>query len=313
MMQTGGNMTIRHLKIFIEVADSGKMSIAAAKFFISQPTVSQAIRELEEHYGVLLFERLSKKLFITERGKKLLNHARNVVKQFDDMEEMMFKTNYVEKIRIGATMTVGNCLLSDVINSFKALNPEIEAYSYVNNTKNIENKLLKSELDIGIVEGKIKSPDLVCIPEVNDYLILACSAKHPFAKKKTVKLSELANEDFAMREEGSGTRELFERYMLENGVPIKIAYEGNSSSVIKNAVIENQCLAVISIRLVEDEIKNGQIYPIQNMECDWDRYFSIVYHKNKIVSKEMKSLIEVVKNYKHADVLKGITSGKLIK
>jgi len=306
-------VTIRHLKIFIEVVDSGKMSIAAAKFFISQPTVSQAIRELEEHYGVLLFERLCKKLYITEKGKKLLSYARNVVKQFDDMEEMMFQANHVEKIRIGATITVGNCILSDVIKSFKEINPQIETYSYVNNTKDIEEKLLRSELDIGIVEGKIKSPDLVSIPEVNDCLVLACSTKHTFAKKKTVKLSELVDENFAMREQGSGTRELFERYMLENGMSVKVAFEGNSSAAIKKAVIENQCLAVISIRLVEEEIKNGQMHVIQSMECDWDRYFSIVYHKNKFVTDEMKSLIEVVKNYKHADILQEISSGKLVK
>lgn len=306
-------MTIRHLKIFIEVADSGKMSIAAAKFYISQPTVSQAIKELEEHYGVLLFERLSKKLYITEKGRKLLSYARNVVKQFDDMEEMMFKAGYVEKIKIGATITVGNCILSDVIKNFKEINPQIETYSYVNNTKDIEEKLLRSELDIGIVEGKVKSKDLISIPEVNDCLILACSTKHPFAKKKMIKLSELENENFAMREQGSGTRELFERYMQENGMSIKVAFEGNSSASIKKAVIDNQCLAVVSIRLVEEEIKKGQIYVIQNMECDWDRYFSVVYHKNKLITDEMKNLIEIVKNYKHADILQEISSGKLIK
>src|SRR5690606_32244771 len=142
----------RHLRIFIEVADSGKMSTAAAKLFISQPTVSQAIKELEEHYGGLLFERLSKKLYITEKGQKLLSYARNVVKQFDDMEEVMVQDNYVKKIRIGATNTVGDCILGDVINALRDINSQIEIYSYVNNTKNIEEKLLKSELDIGVVE-----------------------------------------------------------------------------------------------------------------------------------------------------------------
>lgn len=306
-------MTIRHLRIFVEVADCGKMSAAANKLYISQPTVSQAIKELEEHYDMLLFERINKKLYITEKGKKLLFYARNVVKQFDDMEEKMFQANYVEKIRIGATITVGNCIISNVIKSFNEINPQVETYSYVNNTKYIEEKLLKSELDIGIVEGEVKSTDLISIPEVNDCLILACSTKHPFARKKVVKLSDLTTESFAMREQGSGTRELFERYMLENRMPIKIVFEGNSPAAIKKAIIENQCLAVISIRLVEEEIKKGQIHVIQNTDRDWDRYFSVVYHKNKVVTNEMNSLIEVVKNYKHVDILHEINSGKLIK
>lgn len=305
-------MTIRHLKIFIEVVDSGKMTTAAAKLFISQPTVSQAIRELEEHYGGLLFERLSKKLYITEKGQKLLSYARNVVKQFDDMEQMMIQDNYVKKIKIAATNTVGDCILGDIINALRDINPQIEIYSYVNNTKNIEEKLLKSELDIGIVEGRVKSPDLISIPEVNDFLVLICSTKHPFSKKEIITLEDLKNESFAMREQGSGTRELFERYIQEKGIPIKIALEGNSSDSIKKAVIENQFLAVISIRLIEEEIKRGEIKVIQNADCDWDRFFSIVYHKNKVVTDEMKNLIEIVKDYKYVDVLQGISTGKLV-
>lgn len=306
-------MTIRHLKIFIEVVDSGKMSTAAEKLFISQPTVSQAIRELEDHYGGLLFERLSKKLYITKKGEKLLSYARNVVNLFDDMEDMMLKSNYTEAIRIGATNTVGNCILGEVIKCFRETNPQIQVYSYVNNTKDVEEKLLKSELDIGIIEGKVKSPDLISIPEVNDFLVLVCSTKHPFAKKKIVRLEELKNENFAMREQGSGTRELFEQYMSRKEIPIRIAFEANSSNTIKKAVMDNQCLTVISIRLVEEEIKSGKLHVIQNTECDWDRCFSVVYHKNKVVTDEMMSLIEVVKNYKHVDILEGVHTGKLVK
>ncbi len=305
-------MTIRHLRIFIEVADTGKMSAAASKLYISQPTVSQAIKELEEYYGMLLFERLSKKLYITEKGKKLLSYARNVVKQFDDMEEMIFETGYVEKIRIGATMTVGECLLSQILNSFKKANPEVEIYSYINNTKIIEEKLLKSELDVAIVEGRVKSQDLISIPEIKDFLVLICSMSHPFAKRETVKLSELSQESFAMREEGSGTRELFERFMADKGISIKTTWEANSSQAIKSAVIENQSLAVISVRLLEEEIRRGQVYVIQNTGSEWDRYFSIVYHKNKMITEEIKSLIEIVEDYKYTNILEGVKVGKLI-
>ncbi|NLL00315.1 MAG: LysR family transcriptional regulator [Clostridiales bacterium] len=305
-------MTIRHLRIFIEVVDSGKMSTAATRLFISQPTVSQAIKELEDHYGGLLFERLSKRLYITAKGKRLLSYARNVVRQFDDMEEVMLASNYVEKIRIGATNTVGNCILGEIAKNFRKTYPDIEVYSYISNTKVIEEKLLKSELDIAIVEGRVKSPDLISIPEVNDFLVLICSSKHPFAKKKNISLEELKNEKFAMREQGSGTRELFERYMLERGLPLKIAFEANSSDTIKKAVVDNVCLAVISIRLVEEEIKSGKIHVILNNESDWDRYFSVVYHKNKVVTDEMDYLIEVAKDYKHVDILQNISVGHLV-
>ena len=306
-------MTIRHLRIFIEVVKNGNMSAAASKLFISQPTVSQAIRELEEHYGVLLFDRLNRRLYITDAGKRLFSYAKSVVKQFDDLEERMLNINKKGRIKIGSTITIGECLLSDVINRFTKKEPNIEVYSYMNNTQAIEDKLLKSEIDIGIVEGKIKSSNLICIPEAKDYLVLICNTKHPFAKRKTIKLRELADENFAMREKGSGTRELFERYMLKNGLEIKIAFEGNSPEAIKKEVINNNCLAVISICLVETEVKNSQIHIIENAEGDWDRYFSIVYHKDKVLTKGMESLIEVIKNYKYAPILMTTDPSRLVK
>lgn len=307
-------MTIRHLRIFIEVVTSGSMSAAASKLFISQPSVSQAIMELEEHYGVLLFNRLNRRLYITDAGKKLFSYAKDLVNQFDELEEKMLNINKKEKIRIGSTITVGECILSDIINMFSKKEPNIEVYSFMNNTQIIESKLLNSEIDIGIVEGEIKSPDLICIPAVKDYLVLICSTNHPYAKRKTINLKELADETFAMREKGSGTRELFERYMANNGLEIKIAFEGNSPEAIKKEVINNNYLAVISICLVEKEVKNSQIHIIENAEGAWDRYFSIVYHKDKVLTKGMKSLIEVVRNYKNISTcINNHTASRLVK
>ncbi len=292
-------MTIRHLRIFIEVAKSGNMSKAAERLFISQPTVSQAIKELEDYYGVLLFERLNRRLFITEVGKKLFFYAQKVVKEFDDLEERMASVNKAEGIKIGATISVGSCILGDIINRLKNTDPEAEIYSYVGNTEDIENKLLNNQLDIGIVEGKVKSPDLIVRPELRDYLVLICNSNHPFAKKKTIKVEELANQKFAMREKGSGTRELFEEYMRKKGIPIKVVFEGNTPEAIKQEVIKNDCLAVISICLVEEEANNSILHVIESDNSCWNRYFSIVYHKDKVLTDLMKNLIKITKNYQY--------------
>jgi DNA-binding transcriptional LysR family regulator len=295
-------MTIRHLKIFNEVAQSGKMSIAAAKFYVSQPTVSQAIKELEEHYGVLLFERLSKKLYITEKGRQLLSYSRQVVEQFDFLESKMLETTGCQKLKVGSTITVGSCLINDILNSYQELNHEVEIYSYVNNTQNVEEKILNSELDVGLVEGRVKSPDLVSIPAVDDYLVLVCSADHPFAKKKSFISKDLTGEKFVMREEGSGTRELFENYLKEQGVSINVSMVANCPTAMIRSVIDNQRLAVLSIRLVKEQVKNGSIVVIKNRDTTWNRSFSIVYHKNKFVSKHMEEFVDLVKKYKYADI-----------
>lgn len=305
-------MDIRHLKVFIEVADSGKMSTAASKLFISQPTVSQTIRELEEYYNVLLFERLCKKLHITHEGKLLLSYAKAAVKQFDDLEAKMSTINDIYKIKIGATITVGSCLISDIVNSIKEKNSNIETYVYVNNTKAIEEKLLNSEIDIAIVEGEINNPNLVSLPEIDDYLVLACGLNHKFSSREVVELPELLDLDFVMREKGSGTRKLFEDYMYENGFDVKIKWETNCPEAMKNAILKNGCLGAISIRLIENEIKQNQIRVFKHIEHVWNRSFSLVYHKDKIIDETMDSVIEVIKAYKNVKVKEDYKFGKVV-
>lgn len=304
-------MTIRHLKIFIAVAETGKMSTAAAKYYISQPTVSQAIRELEEHYGVLLFERVAKKLYITEAGKSLLTYARMVVNQFDELEDNMLK-GFSEKLRIGASKTVGSCIIPELINQYEKIKPEVETFVYVNNTKCIEEKLLKSELDIGIVEGQVKSDDLVVIPVIKDYLVIVCSTKHKLAGCNSIAVKDLEKENFIMREEGSGTRELFENYISRCGVKLNIRWEVTCSDMIKKAVITNNCLTAISARLIEEEAKQNLLYVIKSSNQALNRSFSLVYYKNKFVNDNMKSLMHLLDQYKDTGILGGISTGTLL-
>ena len=135
-------MTLRHMNIFVVVAELGSMGAAAKQLFISQPAVSQAISELETHYQTLLFDRL------------------------------------------GSSMTVGTCLMPDIISEMKQAQPLLNVYSLVNNTAEIEQGLLNSSLDAAVVEGDIQSPHLVSIPIISDQLVLLCGKAHPFFQNK---------------------------------------------------------------------------------------------------------------------------------
>lgn len=290
-------MTIRHLKIFIEVAESGKMSIAASKFFISQPTVSQTVKELEEHYQVLLFERLSKKLYITDAGRKLLTFARQAVAQFNTLEEAMMSDVHREEVRVGATVTVGSCILADIVRSYKQRHPAAEVYSLVENTRAVEEGLLTSRLDLGIVEGRIKSQELICIPAVQDELIMVCASGHPLAGKSRLNKEDLAGRCFVMREKGSGTREMFKDYLLEKGIGINTVCEANCPDAIRQMVLYGECLTVISGRLVEKELEEGRMCRIGEEEFSWKRNFCVVYHKDKFMTGVLTDLIDEVLGY----------------
>lgn len=134
-------MTVRHLEIFIAVADTGKMSLAAKQLFISQPSVSQAIKEIEEYYNIKLFERLSKKLFITEQGIQLLNHARYLVEGFDKMEQKMYQINEKPVLRVGGTVTVGVRLMSILVTEFEEYYPKVNTKVWIDNITEMEKGL----------------------------------------------------------------------------------------------------------------------------------------------------------------------------
>ena len=304
-------MTLRHLRIFIAVAETKSMSAAAKRCFITQPTVSQTIHELEEHYHTILFERLSRKLYITDSGRNLLSHARQVIDQFNLLERSMIDDSVSQCLHIGATITVGICLLPHILNDFRKEMPEITTYSCISNTLEIEQKILDSSLDIGIVEGNVQSPDLVSIPIIEDFLVLVCGRSHPFFGRSTLSVEELNGETFVMRESGSGTRALFEHYLNRHDIKINIGWEANSPMAIKNAVIHNNGLSVISVRLLEEEILRGDIHVICNPYKEWERTFKLVYHKNKYLTPAILRMHDILERYQRPRILDHITTGVL--
>ncbi len=290
-------MTLRHLLIFIEVANCGKMSQAANKLFISQPTVSQVISELEAHYEVKLFERFPKTLCITEDGKILLNHAKKVINYYNVLEETMKNPNHNLPLQIGATITIGNRLISLILNKFKKKHEDEKIRVYVNNTREIEKRLLSNELDIGIVEGIIKSPHLLVTPIKEDKLVLVCSSEHPLVSKEIVSMKDIVKENFIMREEGSGTRDIFLNFVQAQGYSISIDWEASEPGAIVQGVLNNHGITVISECLVENEIKEGKLKKLELKGFKWKRTFNLVYHKNKVLSQAVKDFLEESKKF----------------
>ena len=300
-------MTIRHLRIFIEVAKTGNMSLAGENLFISQPTVSQVIRELENHYGAMLFDRLSKKLYITEFGKELLRYAIEVVDQFDNLEKAMNDSSNIENLRVGASVTVGTYILSKVLKEFHKISPNVNTYSYVNNTSTVEKKLLKSELDMAIVEGEIQSPDLITIPVIDDYLVLLCKNNHSILDNKNLQLTDLKNQRFAVRENGSGTKDFLEHLLSKHKISVQIAWEASSTDTIKRAILDDNCLSLLSIHTFEEDILDNKIQIINNINLSpFKRSFKLVYHKDKILSSSMKVLEDLLRKYKYSDMMENL-------
>ena len=289
-------MTIRHLEIFITVADCGKMRLAAEQLFISQPSVSQAIAEIETYYGVKLFERLSKKLYITDSGERLLKYARHIVELFKEMEIDIKNAGENIYLRIGGTVTVGTCLLSPIVTQFESNNPGVSTKVIVNNTTVIEDMLLHSTLDLAIVEGETISNDIIKIPIYQDKLVLVCGESHPFSNKGEITIDELKGQDVIAREQGSRERNIFEQFLSEQNISVNVKWSSSNTEAIKNAVIAGQGLAILSSLMIKNELQHGKLKIVSIKDINITRHICLIYHKNKFISEQMKTFIDVCKN-----------------
>ena len=288
-------MTIRNLEIFIKVADLGNMTSAARSLYIAQPTVSQAITELESHYGIKLFDRLAKRLYITESGKQLLSYARHIIALDEEMELAMKDPEKSGMLKIGASLTIGAELMPKLASGFQEKHRELRIHAVVRNTADIENLILRNDIDFALVEGIIHSKNIIAEPFMDDELALVCGKSHALCGIRSVTLEELLRYDFVVREQGSGTRELFESAMISKNAAWNISWECSGSDSIKSAAAGGLGIGVISRLLVEREIEVGELVVLNVPGLDLKRKFSIAYHRNKYITDTMKEFFSMVR------------------
>lgn len=288
-------MTLRHFQIFLAVCDTMNMTAAAESLYISQSAVSQAIAELGNHYEVRLFERLSKRLYLTQAGEKLLSYARHIARLNKEIDLQMQSMREGGLIRIGASVTVGAYVLPELVARFLKTYPTAEIEVVEDNTTVIEKLLLTDKIDIGLVEGEIASPDLRVLPFAKDELVLICGKTHRLYGQTVADPKELEQEKYIVREQGSWTRKTFENVMAANGLKWKPSWTCNNADTIKKAVEKGLGVSVISRRAVEKEAQEGLLYIVPVKDLRFDRLFKLVYHKDKYLHRLMLDFMDLCK------------------
>ena len=291
-------MTIRHLKIFKTVADLGGMSKAAKELHITQPSISQAIAELEKYYGVKLFERLSQKIYLTKEGELMLSFSRHILDSFEQMEASMNQAVEKSSLSIGFSVSVGTCLIEEILDEAKERIPQCQISVIVTNSSEIEQLILTNEVDVGIVEGILKNKDLVITPVCEDELVLVCNMNHPLAKETMVTLDMLQGQDYASRESGSAERNQYEKLFEDAGLQLNRVFCSTNTEAIKNAVIHGRGIAVFSRRMVKQEVERGNMVVIPVRDITVKRNIDFVMHKNKYMSNEIQMMQKILTELK---------------
>lgn len=289
-------MTIRHLKIFVTVYDEKNMTAAGNKLFLTQPTVSQAIQELESKFNVILFERLSRKLCATSSGEKLYQYANHIIKLVDDMEESLRENSLKKKLLIGANYTVGTFLIHKCIEQFKRLYPNSEIKVIVNKSYVIKEMLRKNELDLAVIEEMENTSDLIQDIFDDDKIVIVADPKSHLFEKETITARDIANEPLLLREKGAGVRDLFESKMNQLGLFINPSWESTSTTALINAAKNKFGVTVLPFQLVKEYIASGSLKELKVKGLEQNRKLAIVYHKNKFLTDAIQDFIKICHN-----------------
>lgn len=291
-------MNFRKLKIFFETAKCLNMTKVAKSMYISQPSISQAIAELESDLDVKLFDRIGKRLYLTHEGEVYFEYSRRILNLYEEANSTIrsSKEGQKGKIVIGASTTIGIYILPELIKEFNELHKNIEISLIIENTQLIEELIMENKVDIALVEGHIKSDELEILTVGYDELIFIANPGNTIFSKKKITLKDLEDEKFIMREAGSGTREFLENYLINRDCNYDIYMELGDTEAIVRIVETGLGIACVSCKATEERIKEGLIREIKIEDVNISRELYLVYHKDKFISKNLEIFIDEIKN-----------------
>ena len=290
------------LKVFCTVAETKSFSKASEIIHLTQPAVSLLVQAIEEIYETKLFDRASNTVTITPAGEMLYKYAKEILNLYAAAEKNIGEiTGFVKgSISLGASSTIGNYLLPGVIADFRKTHPKIKVHLLVGNTKRIVELLNSGNIDIGLVEGDVARQKMVVEKLIADELVLIVSPLHPWAKKKSISVVEIAKEPFIFREEGSGTRQVIEKYLGKYKITpqdMMTSLVLGSTEAIKESVEGTMGIAIVSRWAIRKEMRYGTLKPLSFKEEKMLREFSMIFQKNAISSHAVDEFLSYLKSY----------------
>jgi DNA-binding transcriptional LysR family regulator len=285
--------TLRQLEVFLATAYFQNVTKAADSLAMSQSAASGALKDLEQQFDVLLFDRVGKRLQANELGRLLRPKAEALLEQARDLESQLSKHKDVGRLKIGATLTIGNYLAVGLIAQFIKQTPSARVSLEVANTASIAKQVINFELDIGLIEGEIHHPDLDVSHWRNDDLVVFCSSNHRWAKKQQLTDENLLSAEWILREQGSGTRQGFDRAMHGLISHQNITLELQHTEAIIRAVEADMGISCLSRIALEDSFLRGSLVPLPVPHRDLSRAFYFILRKDKYRSEGIKKWLEL--------------------
>lgn len=282
-------MEIRKLDAFCKVIELKSFTRAAEAMLLSQPTVSEHIRSLEQELDQKLLDRLGRKVEPTPVGRLLYRYARKILQTQNDAVQAIeqYGGKLIGRLIIGCGTIPGTYILPGLIGRFRLEHPSIKATLRITSSRIIAEKVVAGEYELGVVGARWNESRLNWTAMFSDELTLAVHPDHSWALRKAILLKDIGKEPFIMREPDSGTRKVFARILEKNGLKessLQEVAEIGSTAAIKEAVKAGIGISILSRRAVIDDIKCGRLVAVSVKDHKLQRPFYLIQRKNRALS-----------------------------
>lgn len=284
--------TPRQLQVFIAVATHGSVRQAAEALHLTQPALSMALAELERQLDVPLFDRERGRLYLSTRGRELLPLAQDILERMQDLQQRAGSGagSLAGELRLGASNTVGNYLVGDLLGDFIAAHAGVSVQLRVANTDAIVEDVLRHELDLGCVEGPIGHRQLETLPWREDALAVCVRPDHPLARKRRLQAVDFLDTRWIVREPGSAMRAHSERVLA--ALPeVRVVLELGQVEAIKQAVEAGLGMALLPRLALGDALAAGRLAALDTPFLDLSRQLSLVMHRDRYRGPVMQAFL----------------------
>jgi DNA-binding transcriptional LysR family regulator len=285
------------MKIFLMVYQTQNITKAAGLLHITQPAVTRAIQEIEQYYGVRLFERINRGLSVTEAGRQMYAQALHIVGSFDELEQGLKRWNEQGVLRVGSSIMFGNFLMPQVMAECRQRFPDLKIYVNILSGARLQQMLLDNQLDFALIEGEVTDENLVKEQFASDKLVMLLPPGDPLAKRGRIRFKDLEDQPFLMRENGSAGRDFLNHIFAVHDVPLKPIWESASTQAIVKAVHAGLGIAFLPEPLVKNDIERGYVLTKTVEDETFHRKNYMIWHRNKYLTDAAKNLMELCRQY----------------
>jgi DNA-binding transcriptional LysR family regulator len=283
--------TLRQIEVFVATAQRGNVTQAGGALGMTQSAASMALADFENQLGTRLFDRVGKRLVLNEDGRMLYPRAVEMIERAHDLEQVFGTAGRAVDLRLGASSTVGNYLLPQLIGQFRRQRPGSRFALEVGNTRQVMQRVLHFEVDVGFVEGPCMDPDIEPVFWRSDELAICTRPDHPLAQPGGATIEALREAEWILREPGSGTREVVEQLLTSQLGDIRLAMELGGTEAIKRAVESGIGISCLPKVALVGAIERGNLAMLETPFLRLTRALHILLHKQKHRTEGLDSLL----------------------